>query len=211
VSIRAIGLGSKVEINYQVFESKSMKSLISGKISPDIYINNDNKIDYEDGKFSFSDGEQSFQFTITNGFMRGEINAKYGFMCWSSLQKIHDENQSKSVNIYDNKLTGYYQGIGYNSLSPKSAERVIDVNICIKKDITGTHLVFHRMDNEPLSNDYPVYSLLSRSAEDKVLKFVKNENDAITLVLTDGVLRGTINRRFGNSYSFVCKPSLPIY
>ncbi len=44
VSIRAIGVHSRVEINYQVFESRSMQSVLSGEISPDISINNDKKI-----------------------------------------------------------------------------------------------------------------------------------------------------------------------
>lgn len=212
VSISVRGAYNRVvEINYHVFEPRSVQSILSGNISYDLLINKDGRISYENGEFSFNDGEQSFQFTVSNGFMHGEINTKYAFMCWSSPQLTNYEYKPVGINIHKNELTGYYQGVGYNPLSPNSAERVIDVYMYIKKDIAGTHLVFQGMRNEPLSDDYPIYSLLPRSPEDKVSKFFKREHDVITLVLRDGVLYGTIKRRIGNSYSFVCKPSLPIY
>ena len=211
VSISVWGAHSRVKINYQVFEPRSMHSVLSGEISPDVFINQDKKIHYVNGEFSFIDGEQSIQFTITDGFMRGEINSKYGFMCWSSLHKMNDENRLKSINILDNELTGYYQGVGFNPLSPNSAERVTDVNIYIKKDIAGTHLILQDLNNEPLLSISPRYSLFSGSQDDKLLKFFGDRNNVISLVLRDGVLCGKLNRGLGNSYSFVCKPSLPIY
>ena len=212
------GLTDGFKINYQVFEPQSVRSVLSGIISFNRLTSEDGKTSYVDGKFSFIDGEQSIQFTVSEGFIRGEINAQYGFMCWSSSRPRYHKYglesitfKSEEVNTHDNELTGSYQGIGFNPLSTNSNERVVDVYIYIKKDIAGTHLIFQDLNNDPLLNIYPRYTLLPRSSEDEVLKFLSSRHDVISLVLTDGILRGTISRGFAASYSFVCKPSPPIY